>query len=274
MRAFLLGAAILATSACAGDQDNDQDINDPSDDGDGGGSGGGGGGGGDDDPPPDEAARDYDGVATAIGASASVGELSAMLDMVAISEGTMPQGIAYHGSNDAHFHHATATRAGLTFQYLYHCNDNADAIVPTCDGNANHSHVELTWSGALDSAALTIDSVALEGAWAVRDLQVDQPRIGGDAKMSFVARIAGSEPATFNISYDATFDRVRFAPGQAGPANGKIDLVIAAERTRGDSQRTFAVTGSLLFAGNAPATLTLDGNQYSVDLTTGVATRR
>ncbi len=277
MRAFLLGAALVATTACAGDQDRDDDINDPDGDGDGdgGSGGGGGGGGGSDDTPVDEVARDYDGVASAIGASAYVGELSAMLDIVVISEGGMPEGISYLGSNDQHFHHASGSRGGLTFHYMYHCNDAGDLILPTCDGNANHSHVDVSWSGGLEGAAMSIESVALEGNWAVRDLSVDKPRVGGDGKMSFVARIAGGAAATFNISYDATFDRVRFAPGQAFPASGKIDLLIAAERTRSDATRTFAVTGSLAFAGTSAAILTLDAtNTYSIDLTSGIATKR
>lgn len=274
MRAFLLGAALLATAACAGDQDNDDDINDPSG-GDDDGGGGGGGGGGDDDTPPDEAARDYDGVATAIGASASVGELSAMLDMVVISEGGLPAGVEYHGADGQHFHHAAATRGGLTFQYLYHCNDDADVIVPTCDGTANHSHVSVSFTGSVAASKMTIDSVSLEGDWAVRDLQIDKPRVGGDGKASFVARIDDGVAATFDLSYDATLDRVRFAPGLSLPASGKIDLLISAERTRGSATRTFAVAGSLSFAGTATATLTLDGtNQYSIDLATGIATRR
>lgn len=267
MRAFLLGAALIASGACAGDQDNDGDNNDPSGDGDTDGSGDG--------TPTDEAARDYDGVASAIGASASMGELAAMVDMVAIAEGAMPQGVTYVGVDDAHFHHATAARGGLTFDYLYHCNDSADVIVPTCDGNANHSHVTVKWTGNVAATKLTIDSIALEGDWAVRDLQVDKPRLGGDGKMSFVARIDDGTAATFKISYDATLDRVRFAPGQRLPAAGKIDLVVAVDRTRGNATRTFTTSGSLLFTGAGTANLTLDAsNQYSLDLATGVTTRR
>lgn len=272
MRAFLIGAALAAMSACAGDSDRDPtDPNDPGDPGDGGGSGGGGGGGGD--TPVDEVARDYDGIASAFGISVTGGELAGMLDMVVISEGGMPPGVTYHGADSNHFHHASGTRSGLTFNYLYHCNDLADVILPTCDGTADHSHVDVQWTGSLSAAAMSIDSVALDGSWTVRDIAVDKPRVGGKGEMSFVARVG--EATTFSISYDATFDRVRYAPAASLPASGKIDLLIAAERTRGDATRTFAVTASLAFSGSDTALLTLDGtNVYDVALSSGIATRR
>jgi hypothetical protein len=277
MRAFLLGAAVLALAAGCTDDGSKDPLNDPdpTDDGDDGGGGGGGGGSDDDTTPPDEAARDYDGVASVIGADVIGGELGGMLDMVVISEGGMPAGFNYLGVDATNTHHAMGVRGGLEFHYFYHCNDAGDVILPTCDGNANHSHVDVSWSGALQAGTMSISSVSLEGNWAVRDLSVDKPRVGGDGKLSLVANLGGTDPASFNITGDATFDRVRYAPGQALPSSGKIDLLISAERTRGTSTRTFAVAGALVFDGSTIAVLTLDASQlYSVDLTTGIATRR
>ncbi|MBA3396795.1 MAG: hypothetical protein H0T89_29460 [Deltaproteobacteria bacterium] len=228
-----------------------------------------------DDPTPvDEVARDYDDIAATLGASARIGELSAMLDVVVISEGGMPDGFTYLGVSADHFHQMSGQRGGVSFNYLYHCNDAADVIVPTCDGTANHSHVTLAWDGDMTSAAMSMTGISNAGEWTIRDLSVDKPRVGGEASISFDARVNSPVAATYSLTYDTTFDRVRFAPGQALPVSGKIDFAITAMRVRANSTRNFSVTASLLFAAGTTATITLDGNRnYSLDLTTGVTTK-
>ena len=146
MRAFLIGASILALSACSG-SDDPKDPNDPSDPSD------------PSDPndpndpndPVDHVARDYDDVAAAIGASGRNGDIAAMLDMVVISHGGMPADVTPLGENANHFQHASAVRNGVTFDYLYHCNDDADVIVP-CAPTVNHSHITLKYSGSVAGA--------------------------------------------------------------------------------------------------------------------------
>ena len=257
MRAFLLGAAVLALGACATDSDpsTPDPIPDP-----------------DPDPvPTDDEARDYDDIAATIGATASMGELRAMIDVSLLAEGVVPSDLTYLGADGTFTHHARGARGGVTFDYFYHCNDDADVIVASCGGNDNHAHVAVQWAGDASSETMAMEAIAREGDWTVRDMRADKPRVGGDGEISFVAR---SSDSSYNLSYTATFDRVRFLPGSDMPASGGITFAIAAERTRNDVIRTFAVNAGLVFAGATTATLVLDGtHQYMLDLATGVTTK-
>jgi len=217
---------------------------------------------------PDHLERDYDDVAAVVGASAYAGELTAMLDVLQLSTGGVPDGFSVQQGD--HFQVATGARSGVSFQYLYHCNDDADVILVTCSGYKNHAHVTVNIAGDATGAAMSMEGIARDGDWTVRDLGVDKPRVGGDAHMAFTARVTGDNPATFDLTYDANFDRVRFSPAGGFPLSGKIDLSIGAERTRGDDHRTFGMIGAIQFAGNSSATITLDASHtYALDLTTG-----
>jgi hypothetical protein len=259
MRAFLLGVAVLALGACA--TDSDPSTPDPIPDPD-----------PDPDPvPTDDEARDYDDIAATIGATSAMGELRAMIDASMLAEGVVPADLTYIGVDGTFTHHARGTRAGVTFDYFYHCNDDADVIVPSCSGNDNHAHIAVQWAGDASSDTMAMEAIAREGDWTIRDMRADKPRVGGDGEISFVAR---SSDSVYNLSYAATFDRVRFLPGSSMPASGGIVFAIAAERTRNEVVRNFAVNAGLVFAGATTATLVLDGTHpYSLDLSTGVTTK-
>lgn len=264
MRAFLLGATVLALAACGSDEPNDpKDPTDPSDPGnpdtpD------------DPDDPVDHVARDYDDMASAIAGSARVGEVAAMLDLVVISHGGMPSDIMYLGADGAHFHHATGVRSGVTFDYLYHCNDNADAIVAQCGSTVDHSHITVKLSGNT-AGAMAMNGIDAKGSWTVRDIDIAKPRIGGTLALDFTTRVNNAD---FVFSFDAVLDRIRYEPTPVNPLSGKIDFSIMANRTRGDNKRDFTANASLVFANSNTATLTIDGTKkYSVDLSTGTATK-
>lgn len=262
MRAFLIGASVLALSACSGSDDprdpvDPDDPTDPTPD-------------DPDDPNPDDPidheARDYDDVATTIGASARVGEFAVMLDMMVISHGGMPADVQYHGQVGGHFHHATSLRNGINFDYLYHCNDNADAIVPVCNNTIDHSHFTVKLSGDA-VGAMEMNGLATKGGFTVRDIDIVKPRVGGTDALDFTARVNNAD---YVFAFDTAFDRVRFEPNGVIPLSGKIDFTIAANRNRAGVVRDFTMSGSLVFAGSNTATLTLDATKnYSVDLATG-----
>ena len=259
MKAFLLGAAVLALGACATDRDPSTPDPIPNPD-------------PDPDPvPTDDEARDYDDIAATIGATASMGELRAMIDVSLLAEGVVPSDLTDLGADGTFTHHVRGARGGVTFDYLYHCNDDADVIVASCSGSDNHAHVAVEWAGDASSDTMAMEAIARDGDWTVRDMRVDKPRVGGDGEISFVAR---SDDSSYNLSYTATFDRVRFLPGSDLPASGGITFAIAAERTRNDVIRTFAVNAGIVFAGAPTATLVLDGtHQYTLDLATGLTTK-
>jgi hypothetical protein len=222
--------------------------------------------------PPDptaHVARDYDDVAKAIGASVRVGEVAAMLDLVVISNGGMPADLSFMGENAMHFKHATGVRNGVTFDYLYHCNDGGDVIID-CSSTANHSHITLSWTGSV-SGAMAMSGITNKGSWTVRDISVAKPRVGGTSALDFTAHVNNAD---YVFSFDSTLDHVRYEPGGQMPLSGKIDIAIMASRTRDGMKRDFTVAASLVFAGNNSGTLTLDSTKrYSVDLSSGAVTK-
>jgi hypothetical protein len=255
--------SVLALSAaCGSDDPNDpSDPADPADPAD------------PDDPddPADQVARDYDDTASAVAGSARVTEIAAMLDLNIISHGGMPQDITYVGVDANHFHHATGVRNGVTFDYLYHCNDNADVIVPQCNSAVDHSHIRLKLTGNA-SGAMAMTGIEHKGTWAVRDIDIVKPRVGGTSTIDFSARVNNAD---YVFSFDATLDRIRYEPNGQVPMSGKVDFSIMASRTRDGNKRDFTSVASLAFANSTTAMLTIDGSKrYSVDLTTGLATKQ
>lgn len=258
MKTLLLGAAVLAFAACgtSDSKDDPMDPSDPNDPND------------PNDPTPDQEALDYADVAALIGASAQTGEVSAMLDAVILSNGGAPAGFTV--TQGDHFVLANGSRGGVTFDYFFHCNDNADVVLNYCNNTVNHSHVEVTIAGNVAGAGMSMSAIDREGKWAVRDIGVGKSRVGGDAAMSFSASVGGQYAASYELSYTAIFDRIRYNPEGPLPLSGKIDFVVTAKRTRGNSVRNFSPSASLVFDGDSSATLTLDGTKtFSVDLTTG-----
>ena len=255
MRAFLLSA--LALTACSS-----SDTPDPGDPGDPGPVDPG------DPAPPDEAQRDYDDVAKSIGASIQTGELQAMVDVVILSVDGTPPGLSRINAGEV-----VGERNGVTFHYTYHCNDTADVIIDACDDRAHHEHVHVLWSG--DLAGAPMSGIVREGDWTVRDLLVDKPRVGGDGHMSYVHQME-SDGSTYDLTYDATFDHVRFVPGGGLPSMGTIDYAITIHRTRSTAEtpeRDFAIAANVTFAADGSGTITLDSTHtYALDLTTGLVT--
>lgn len=194
-----------------------------------------------------------------------------MLDLVVISHGGMPADITHLGSDGNHFHHAMGVRGGVTFDYLYHCNDNADVIVEACNSSVDHSHITVKLTGST-SGGMAMTGITSKGSWTVRDIDIVKPRVGGTSMFDFSATVNG---ASYVFALDTTLDRIRYEPTGVLPLSGKIDFVISANRTRADNQRDFTAVASLVFAGSNTATLTIDDTKhYAIDLTTGTATKQ
>lgn len=268
MKTLLLRAALVAFAACGTSDPTDPadptDPNDPADPND------------PNDPndptTPDQEALDYADVAALIGASASMGEVSAMLDVVILSHGGTPAGFTVTPGD--HFFLANGARGGVTFDYYYHCNDGADAVLTYCNNTVNHSHAKITIAGNVAGAGMSMSAIDRDGDWAVRDISVGKSRLGGDAAMKFSASVGGQHAATYDLSYTANFDRVRYNPDGPLPLSGKIDFVVTAKRTRAGAVRNFSLSGALVFDGDSSATLSLDGaKNFSVDLTTGATVK-
>jgi hypothetical protein len=262
MRAFLLGAALLAigAGACGGNDDNSDpndpndpvDPTDPTDP--------------NDPPTPEEIARDNQQLATVLAAHV-FGEFSFQLTAANISEGRYPEGFM-QTSSTLEETMGVGSAGGLSYAFTYHCNDGTTAhmFVP-CDGNAHHAHFAVTMTGAQTVGAMAMGEIDRTVDWEIRDLMLDKARFRGPDKMSLSTNVDGAE---FKIQFNAVYEQVRFLPAYAFPTAGTIDFTVNAERTFEGDHRVFNSTAKITFAGGGvPTTLVVDDITYDFDLKTG-----
>lgn len=262
MRAFLLGASLLALAACGSSDDNSDpndpvDPQDPTDP--------------QDPPTPEESARDTDELATILAAHVR-GEFPMQLMAAEISESRLPAGFTITGQTAEE---ATGTGAvgAMSFDFVFHCNDGTTAhlIVP-CDGSAHHSHIKITATGAQSMGAISMTDIERVVDWEIRDLALDKARFRGPDGVSLQTAVTtNGELASYGVQFNATYEQVRYLVGYAFPTFGTIDFTINADRTRGADKRVFNSTAKLTFGSSGvPTTLVFDGaSTYTINLTSG-----
>jgi hypothetical protein len=265
MRASLLGASILALAvgACAepsplpdpvGPGSNDNDTPPETDD--------------TDPPTADEIARDNDELAQVLAAHIR-GEFALQLAAAEISESRPPTGIVLNGDGTG-----AGALGSLNLSFTYHCNDGTTAhLVVPCDGNAHHSHIQLTVAGSNTVGSMAMDGIDRFVDWEIRDLTLDKARFRGPDNVAVHTALTGTDGAlaSYSLRFDATYEQVRFMPAAAFPTYGTIDFVLNVERTRGQDRRVFNTTAQLVYgASGVPTTLTIDGVVYTIKLDTGV----
>jgi len=269
MRAFLLGASLLALSACGSNgDDNDnpnpndpvdpQDPTDPMDP-----------------PTPEESARDTDELATILAAHVRA-EFPAQLMLADITEGRIPEGFSVAQAADGTYTGSGAV-GGLTYDLTYHCNDgSAEHLVVGCDGNANHAHALVTTTGSQAMGDIAMNEINRVVDWEIRDLMLDKARFRGPDGLSLKTSVAtAGESAAYGVQFTATYEQVRYLPSYLFPTFGTIDFVVNTDRTRGTDHRVFNSTAKLTFGSSGvPTTLVFDGSlTYTVNLTTGAVVK-
>lgn len=265
MRAFLLGASLLALSACGSSNDSDNtpdpsdpvDPMDPTDP--------------EDPPTPAEMARDNDELASIIAAHVRA-EFPMQLMAAQISKGQMPANFTSSPNGDGSFTGSGSADA-LTYAFTYHCNDGteAHAVVP-CDGLAHHSHIKFEVMGSQSMGSIAMNQINRVVDWEIRDLMVDKARFRGPDGLSLETQVTTEgEAAQYHVQFTAAYEQVRYLSGYTFPTFGTIDFTINTERDRGTDHRVFNSAGKLTFgASGVPTTLVLDGNiSYTINLTTG-----
>src|SRR5688572_19936213 len=157
MRAFLLGAALLAFGACGGNDDPGPgpDPVDPTDD--------------EDPPTPEETARDYDELASILGAHVR-GEFQLQLAGALITENQPPEGFSITNSA-VELSNGVGSAGGMNYTFEFYCNDGSPehTRVP-CDGLAHHSHILFTATGSQSVGATSMDSIMRRVDWEIRDI--------------------------------------------------------------------------------------------------------
>lgn len=267
MRAFLLGATVLALVACGSDgSDNDPndpgdpvDPMDPTDP--------------DDPPTPEELVRDHDELATILAAHVR-GEFPTQLITAEIAKGNYPDGFTMT-EQTAEQYTGTGTLDGLGFEFTYHCNEGTPEhpIVP-CDGAAHHAHFQLRQTGSQAMGAISMDEIDRAVDWEIRDLALGKARFRGPDALSLRTTVTtAGEPADYRVQLHAIYEQVRYL--YTFPTYGTIDFEINTERVRGDDRRVFNTTAQLVFGSSGvPTTLVLDGGTtYTIDLTGGEVVR-
>lgn len=270
MRAFLLGAAVLALAACGSNSDDPNDPNDPNDpvdpqdptD-------------PNDPPTPDESARDSDELASIIAAHVR-GEFPMQLIAAEISENRFPEGFSQTGTTAEGGYTAVGAQGGLSFAIDYHCNDGSTAhLVVPCDGAAHHSHVKITATGSQSMGEIAMNEINRVVDWEIRDITLDKARFRGPDGLSLKTSVStNGEAASYTVQFNAVYEQVRYLAGYTFPTFGTIDFTINTDRLRGEDKRIFNSTAKLTYGSSGvPTTLAIDGVTYTINLTSGAVVR-
>ena len=265
MRAFLLGASLLALSACGSSNDSDntpdpsdpvdpQDPTDPSDP-----------------PTPEELARDNDELASILAAHVRA-EFPMQLTAAEISKGVIPAGFSVAPVGDGSFS-GTGSADGMSYAFTFHCNDGTEShLVVPCDGAAHHSHIKYEVTGSQSMGSIAMNEINRVVDWEIRDINLGKARFRGPDGLSLKTSVStNGEVAQYGVQFTATYEQVRYLSGYTFPTFGTIDFTNNTERDRGADHRVFNSTGKLTFGSSGvPTTLVLDGNvTYTINLTSG-----
>jgi len=225
--------------------------------------------------PTDE---DYDDVAASVGAltaSDSGGDVGAMDDAVAASQGTEPEGVTTSGSGSF-----SGARGGLEYEYALTCSDSGGALLEICDDTTDTAHLTVAWSGELHLARYDA-TLSRTGDWTLSGLQGDVVTLNGvgsfDADSEFQA-LFRDETRTLHLEYDANYDGVQLSKSIRRPVGGTATFAVHMERTRSrgarDVDAEFDIDAVVTFQNDGTANLVLDGSRsYVVNLDDGSVTQ-
>jgi hypothetical protein len=229
----------------------------------------------------DEATEaDYDDVAQALTAMVSTdndgGEVGALSDSVSIALGRTD--VSIQASAAGKF---KSSHLGLDYDYAIRCKDTAGGALDKCDKSTDSADVTVKWSGDLGLPHLTA-GVSRDGSWQLTKLQSDIAHVNGDSDFvldakveSLFTRVTRSYHVGYSAKYaDVTFDRAaRRITG--GSATYSIDAERTASGPRRESEAQFSMDGSLTFAADGTATLTLDRSyKYKIDPASGLMVKQ
>ena len=218
--------------------------------------------------------EDYDDLAETMAGALRTQELQAMVDGVdaAYGGGTLP------GFTSPQPGELTGQRGSISYDYMFHCEDEQAHDNFTCGPASNHIHWMATVQGPVMIDALSFSEYKLTTKWTIYEIDVNKPQVTGYDHLLLVADLA-TDATKFQLTVDGpTFDHVRLDPMPTLPFAGGVDYTITAKRTRptaNPSVRSYTATATVTYTGPGAATLVLDGTHtYDIDMGTGAVSRQ
>ncbi|HEV7556213.1 MAG TPA: hypothetical protein VGO00_12185 [Kofleriaceae bacterium] len=172
----------------------------------------------------------------------------------------------------------SGTRDTGTFDYIYHCEDDAGNDNFTCGPTANHVHVAATIAGSTTIDNMTLSEDKVGSHWTVRNISAGAPQYEDTGRFLITCTL-GSDGTRFQLTLDGTWNEVRFDPEPATtlPFAGNIVYTMTGNRHRAAATPPdvdLTGTWTMTFAAGGQATIAIDPtHNYAVDLTTGSTIR-
>jgi hypothetical protein len=217
--------------------------------------------------------QDYDDLAQTLAATVRVPQLIAMQDGINLAYSDMLPGFTTVQPGEIQ-----GTRDGVSYDYVFHCEDQMAQDNFTCGPASNHIHEYATIIGPFMIDQLSISELTFTTRWTTREIYLNKPQVEGTAR--FVMTAALSTTGTqFQLTIDGTnYDHVRLDPMPTLPFAGDITYAITAQRSRATatpSSRDFTSAATITFAAGGQATIVLDGTHtYSIDMSSGAVMRQ
>ncbi len=217
--------------------------------------------------------QDYDDLATTLAAAIGSTQLQAMKDGIATAYngGTLP------GFTTVQPGELAATINGISYDYMFHCEDQQAHDNITCGPASDHIHWMATISGPVTVGQEAFSEFRMTTHWTIHEIYLNKPQVE-DADTLRLDTTLASDGTRFQITTGGTFDHVRLDPQPTAPFAGGISYSLTVARTRQTAtpaQRSYTATAAIAFTGPGLATITLDGTHvYDVDMSTGVVSRQ
>ena len=218
--------------------------------------------------------EDYDDLAATLAGAFRTQELQAMQDGVNAAYG----GGTLAGFTSPQPGELTGQRGSVTYDYMFHCEDQSATDNVTCGPASNHIHWMATVSGPVMIDALSFSEYKLTTKWTIYEIDLNKPQVTGYDHLLLVADLA-TDSSKLQLTVDGpSFDHVRLDPQPTLPFAGGVTYTVTAKRTRATanpSVRSYTAAAAVTYTGPGAATLVLDGTHtYSIDMTTGAVSRQ
>ncbi len=218
--------------------------------------------------------QDYDDLASTLVAAMRTQELQAMQDGInaAYMGGTLP------GFTSPQAGELTGTRNGVSYDYMFHCEDQQAHDNTTCGPASDHIHWMATINGPVTSDATSFSEFKLTTKWTIYEIDLDKPQVTGYDHLLLVANLA-TDGTKFQLTVDGpNFDHVRLDPQPTFPFAGGVTYTVTATRTRATANptvRSYTANAVVTYTGPGALTLALDGTHtYDVNMSTGAVSRQ